>query len=404
MGIDMDYEVYKYLNKQVEEYKSLQEILDKNGVTFDEAKTEISNFQKKFKKLCSENLINTENFVQTCFDLMEQIESNPENSDLQYIYLCIITDLGLLNEINSYDRTDEQSVLNYFRQQEKINELTAFLKSNIENANKLNQIRDYLKKSIYMENIDCSEELDLLFKLFEQHDFDVKNAIFRDNLNALITYLNSDKEMKSAKPYIIYAVLSRKHGMMQNRENFLPNIKAVFQYQKYNILHDNGKNFNTYQSAVELYEHLHRAYSDEPEIDIEFCDFCFANLSPLSEWYYTQCQVEYEIPMVLSRKIYRLEPASFPMLFCYDDYTEYDLYEFENQNSRLYRKWRKTVSDDLIIEFLTALCYGYDIKECAEKLPYYVDFSEYAELFLYEESEIYLGHLMLDCSVNFIKI
>ena len=400
----MNYEVYKYLSKQIEDYESLQEILDKNGVTFDEAKDKVVEFKKKFKKLCFENSIKTENFVQICFDLMEQIEKNPENSDLQDLYIYIITDLGLLNEINSYDRTDEQSVLNYYHQKKIIKELTMFLKSDIKNADKLNQIRNHLKKSIYIKNIDCSEELNSLFRLLEQHDFDVKNPIFRDNLNALIMYLNSDEKVKSVKPYIIYATLSRKHGMMQNRDNFLPNVKAVFQYQKYNILHDNGKNFNTYQSAVELYEHLHRAYSDESEIDIEFCDFCFANLSPLSEWYYTQCQTEYEVPMVFSRKIYQLKPASFPMLFCYDDYTEYDLYDFEDQNSRLYIKWKKTVSDDLIIEFLTALCYGYDIKECAEKLPYYVDFSKYAELFLYEESEIYLEHLMLDCSANFIKI
>ena len=40
MGIDMNYEVYKYLSKQIEDYESLQEILDKNGVTFDEAKDE----------------------------------------------------------------------------------------------------------------------------------------------------------------------------------------------------------------------------------------------------------------------------------------------------------------------------------------------------------------------------
>ncbi len=81
-------------------------------------------------------------------------------------------------------------------------------------------------------------------------------------------------------------------------------------------MHDNRKNFNVYQSAVGLYEHLHRAYSEESEVDIELCDFCFANLSPLSEWYYTHCQLEYDIPMLISRKIYQLKPISFPMLFC----------------------------------------------------------------------------------------
>ena len=79
MGFDMNYEVYKYLSKQIEDYESLQKILDKNGVTFDEAKDKVVEFKKKFKKLCFENSIKTENFVQICFDLMEQIEKNPEN-------------------------------------------------------------------------------------------------------------------------------------------------------------------------------------------------------------------------------------------------------------------------------------------------------------------------------------
>lgn len=402
--IDIDYEVFKYLNKQADEYESLQEILDKNGVSFDEAREKIMEFQKQFKKSCSENSIGTENIIQTCFELMERIDNDSENADLQHIYFCIVTDLGLLNDINSYDRTEEQSVLNYFRQQEKIEELSAFLELNIKNAEKLKKFRMYLKKAIHAKNIDCSHELNLLIRVLEDHDYETENPIFRDNLNALLIHINSDENMKSIKPYILYAVLSRKHGMIQNRENFLPNIKAVFQYQEYNITHDNGKNFNAYQSAVELYEHLRRAYSDEAEIDMNFCDFCFANLSPQSEWYYTQCQTEYDIPMILSRKLHKIKPASFPMLYCYEDYYDYDLYEFETKNSRLYKKWRKSISDELMIEFLSALCYEYDIKKCVEKLLNYSEYQKYAELFLYEESEIYLEHLMLDTALKFIKI
>ncbi|MCM1235124.1 MAG: hypothetical protein NC489_33915 [Ruminococcus flavefaciens] len=52
------------------------------------------------------------------------------------------------------------------------------------------------------------------------------------------------------------------------------------------------------------------------------CDFCFANLSPLSEWYYMNCEPNEDIPMCLSRKIQTVMPKSFPDILSYMDYNE----------------------------------------------------------------------------------
>lgn len=125
--------------------------------------------------------------------------------------------------------------------------------------------------------------------------------------------------MKLVKPYVVFAVLARKTGMMQNISHFMPNLKAIFQYQHYSIYKDNGKNFNLYQSELELYDHLQRSYMDD-DVDMELCDFCFANLSPLSEWYYMNCEPNENIPMCLSRKIRTVMPKSFPDILSYEDY------------------------------------------------------------------------------------
>ena len=154
-----------------------------------------------------------------------------------------------------------------------------------------------------------------------QHTFlhdSIKNEIYKDNLKSLLLHTNSDEKLKFIKPYVIFAVLARKTGMMQKRKHFIPNLKAVFQYQAYHILKDNGKNFNRYQSELELYDHLRRAYDDDADID--FCDFCFANLSPLSEWYYLYCEPNEEIPMVIDRKILTIMPKSFPNILSYEEY------------------------------------------------------------------------------------
>jgi len=407
MKYDVDYEIYKYLNEQADNYIPFLDLLKQNHFTFKEAQKSVKRFRKHFNNLLSKYSIGNQNIVVTCYDLMDRIYSNPENTDLQYLYICVVTDFGLLNKINSYDRTEEQEIRNYFRQKELINELSAFLKSQLKNRRKLNKLREYMKRSIIVKNIECDEEFNLLYHLTIQHTFlheGIGNVTYKDNLNELLVHINSNEKLISVKPYVIYSVLTRKRGMMLKRENFIPNLRAVFKYQSYNIYSDNGKNFNNYQSNIELYDHLRRAYADESYIDTELCDFCFANLSPLSEWYYTHCEQDFEIPMLISRKIYQTKPLSFPMIFRYDDFRNIESEDFERKHPEIYSEWEKITSDDLAHKFLTVLYNSEDISQCAKVLPYYKEYPKYAELFLYQYSETSLEYEMLDASMQFVKI
>lgn len=327
MEFDIDYEIDKYINEQADQYVELDELLKQNSLTFNSAKQKVKHFKEKFYSLLSKYSIISQNLVETCYDLMERISQQPDNVDLQYLYLCIMTDFGLLNDINAHDRTEEQEIRNYLHQNKLVQELESFLKLQSDNSRKLNELREYLTKPVQIKNIECTEESDLLYQMTIQHTFlyeSVGNEVYRDNLNALLMYINSDEKLRCVKPYVIFAVLARKTGMMQNREHFIPNLKVVFQYQDYNIYRDNGKNFNQYHSALELYDQLRKSYFEDNDIDIELCDFCFANLSPLSEWYYLNCEPNEDIPMTLARKILTVMPDSFPMLLSYEDYGKLD--------------------------------------------------------------------------------
>lgn len=320
MMYDVDYEIYKYINKLADQYVEFDELLKQNHLTFDEAQQCVKLFKEKFDSLLAKYSIGSQNLVVTCYDLIERMEQHPDNPDLQYLYFCIMTDFGLLNTVDS-DRTEEQEIRNYLRQNELVQELTAFLKSQSESIGKYEELLEYLKKPIKIKDAECEEESDFLYHLTIQHTFlhdSIKNEVYKDNLKSLLIHINSDEKLKPIKPYIIFAVLARKTGMMQKRAHFMPNLKAIFQYQEYNILKDNGKNFNHYQSELELYDHLRRAYLEDADID--FCDYCFANLSPLSEWYYLHCEPNEEIPMVLGRKIYLSKPLCFPRLLSFEDY------------------------------------------------------------------------------------
>lgn len=329
MIYDVDYEIYKYINKLADQYIEFDDLLKQNHLTIEEAKQKVKQFKEKFHSLLKKYYISSHNLVETCYDLMEHIKHQPDNPDLQYLYFCIMTDVGLLNKTLD-ERTEEQEIRNYLRQNKLVQELTEFLKSQSESAVKYQRLLEYLKKPIKIKNAECEEETDFLYHLTIQHTFlhdSIKNEVYKDNLKSLLIHINSDETLKSIKPYIIFAVLARKTGMMQKRTHFMPNLKAVFQYQEYNILKDNGKNFNQYQSELELYDHLRRAYLEDADVD--FCDYCFANLSPLSEWYYLYCEPNEEIPMTLGRKIYLSKPLCFPRLLSFEDSEQLNDIEFQ---------------------------------------------------------------------------
>ena len=325
---DIDYEIYKYINELADQYVELDELIKHNHLTFDEVQQCVKQFKEQFYSLLSKYSIGSQNLVVTCYDLMEHIKHQPANPDLQYLYFCVITDVGLLNKVLG-ERTEEQEIRNYLRQRESIQELTEFLESQTESIKKYQELLEYLKKPIKIKNAECEEESDFLYHLTIQHTFlhdCIKNEVYKDNLKSLLIHINSDEKLKTIKPYIIFVVLARKTGMMQKRKHFMPNLKTIFQYQDYNILKDNGKNFNQYQSELELYDHLRRAYFEDANID--FCDFCFANLSPLSEWYYINCESNEEIPMVIDRKILTVMPKSFPVILSYEEYESLSEDEF----------------------------------------------------------------------------
>lgn len=331
MIYDINFEINKYIDEQADQYTEFDELLKQNCLTLDEAHQRVKQFKGKFYSLLTKYSISSQNLVKTCYDFMERISQQPDNADLQYLYLCIMTDFGLLNGTNAHDRTEEQEIRNYLHQNELVQELESFLKLQSDNSRKLNELREYLTKPIQVKHIECTEESDLLYQMTIQHTFlyeSVGNEVYKDNLNALLMYINSDEKLRSVKPYVIFAVLARKTGMMQKREQFIPNLKAVFQYQDYNIYRDNGKNFNQYHSELELYDQLRRSYFDD-DIDIELCDFCFANLSPLSEWYYLNCEPNEDIPMTLVRKILMVMPESFPVILSYEDYGKLDENEIQ---------------------------------------------------------------------------
>lgn len=407
MEYDLDYEIYKYINELAESYIDFDELLKQHNITPEKALQKAERFRKHFNGLISEYSIGDRNIVVTCCDLIERISGEPYSKDLWYIFFCIVTDTGLLTGRHTDEWSDERKVRNYFRQSEIVDRLSDFFESQSVNRKKLLELRKYLKKPVAVRDTDCSKEADFLYKLTIQHDFlheSIDNQVYRDNLNALIAHINGDEKLRSVKPYLVFAVLSRKTGMFQNRQYFMPNLKAVLQYQKYNIYHDNGKNFSTYQSVIELYDHIRNSYQYDKNTDTELCDFCFANLSPLSEWFYIYCEHDFEIPMTFFRKVLLSESLSFPDIESQIDYAHYNFDEFESGHSEIIELWEKNVTPDMTEDFLNLLYSKSDVTHITGKLPYYDEYPVYSEIFMYLKAENLLHEKMTSLTENIFGV
>ena len=398
MNYDLDDDAEAFINQEADTYVPFQELLLQHGLTIGEALQQSADFQKTYVQLSEKHQIDNRNLVSACYTLMKQIRQSPRNQELQWLYAFIVTDTSGLHVQKAEKQTKEQIICNYFQQSKKVKLLMDSIKAEAECSTQLYQITGSLKSKDSIENTMDLQELELLIELTNQHTFlygAAKKQNYRDNLSSLLMHLNSNDNLKTIKPYLLFAMLSRKHGMMQNRAYYMPNLLTAFQYQEYQIYEDNGKNFNLYQSYLELYDHLRCSYEEDDTVNISLCDYCFAHFSPLSEWYYLYCQPDIAIPMKLRQKVKELEPLTFPMLYDYETYSDCDVTAFEETHGEICQIWDMAIDEAAAESVLQAIWHNTAMTDAAKKIPYYEKYPRFAELFLLEAAERQLEEKML---------
>ncbi|MDE6034849.1 MAG: hypothetical protein K2G36_02955 [Ruminococcus sp.] len=289
-------ELHRWLDEQAENDISTEELLQEYGLTIENASEQADLYREKFFELLRKYGICSDNISVMIAELDRLIYKN-QNEDLLFVYTALATEKGLLFG-NMED--EEQKILCWLKQSGHAEKFSK--------AVRMEKIYQKLLESLsgFSEIPEAgetdTEEQTLLYQMSLQHDFlykGRKSNFFLENIGELVRKVNACPELKVIKPYVYSAVLSRKHKLMTDRKNYSPNFANIFERTDYKIKTDNGKNFDTYQSYLELYDQLRRYYYDESDID--FSDYCFAHLNNLSEWYYENCEPNEEIPMTLER-------------------------------------------------------------------------------------------------------
>ncbi len=96
---------------------------------------------------------------------------------------------------------------------------------------------------------------------------------------------------------------------------------------------------------------------EDKTVDIPLSDYCFANITNLSDWYYRFCEPNEEVPMTILRKILEFKAPMFPIILTDEIYQGFDIDEFEMKYPVLARKIQKEIQVDnkLIRDFSTAI-------------------------------------------------
>ena len=314
MNYEEEFALYKHISKMADAYVPLETILEKNGATLESACQEAQQYKSDFFAELESLAIPSDDLTTVCMEIVRRIEEHPDDEQLQRLYCQLITDAGLFYSL--WERDMEQIIRNYYRQKEQSERLVQEIQKAISMKDRLQILRQEARKRISKAS-EYPEEEEMIHRLSLQYSFlykGRKNTAYAENIRILVRMVNSKPVLRQVKPYLIATVLSRKHSMILTHPDYVPNLENVLKFKLYNIHKDNGKNFDTYQSYVELYEHLRRYYEADGTVDMDFSDFCFASLSNLSEWYYLYCEPNEGIPMNLMRKVKTLKAPMFPML------------------------------------------------------------------------------------------
>ncbi|MGB4093520.1 MAG: hypothetical protein WBK46_16495 [Ruminococcus flavefaciens] len=283
-----------WLDKEADESDPIDDILKSKDITQEYALACAEKFRSKFYESLKSCSIQSDNINGIIMGVCELIKRD-KSEEAMFLYTAIAAEKGLLFG-NCTDA--EQLVSLWLEHDEKVRILTKMIALAPAYKKRLDHLKSVSGNKLSAE-IELEEQA-LLYRMALQHKFlnsDSDKNILLENTGELIRCVNANEHYRCIKPYIYSAVLSRKHKMMTNRRNYSPNLSEIFKYMGYKIDADNGKNYDTYQSYLELYEQLRRHYSDE--CDIGLSDYCFAKLSNLSEWYYENCEPNEEIPMTL---------------------------------------------------------------------------------------------------------
>ena len=394
----MDNEINEFLEKSVDEYIPFEKVLKTHGLTYQEGLRKSKEYYCKFRNLLGTFKIDTTSNESIYLSICELAEKSP-NNDLLKLYCMVLTDNGFLMDNKNPMRTDEQNILSWLEQSQQCEEVYRYVKNQSILESKLQDTISTLddktsKKDVSLEALE-------LFHIVTQYNiyYDYRHSnILLNNIESLLKILHSNQKLRKISTYVCFAVFTRKQSFMAKHSGYTPNLRVAFEYQKYTIDRNNGKNFNNYLEYVQLYENLRRYY-----VYNELSDYCFLKYSNLGEWYQLNGEPIEGVPM--------------PFLSVINQYLGEIVLDFSNyeviENPVADQMLLNTIYNypDMLKKFISARFFNqdtsnivrefYSLSKVEDKYPNNEDL---AEIILIGETAQYIEEIFIKTAKNFLSI
>lgn len=278
------------LNKKDTE---LQIFLQKQNLTYEQALENIQLFRKHFLEQCQ--IYNID--ITKKKTVIEYFQNHFIDEQNQWLFISILCDNGYLMDVERKFRSEEQDIYNGIMCMEEIEKVSKYFDFCRNNKNKFEKIISIIPNyvtPIYDENDE--KEVEDIIQILETSWFYIEDGyiveVLKNNLIEFLSTIRASELLLCIKPLFLFLLLRNHKNRITETEGIRYQTQKLFQYKKYKIDVDNGKNFKNYQEMILFFEKLCLYYQSDTNIDLDLCRYGFSATSNLAQWYYEQYLVE----------------------------------------------------------------------------------------------------------------
>lgn len=284
----------------------LQKRLAKKSLRREDMEEELAECRKKLADIVTKYQLRLGNlalFVKDVWKCMGQMEAE----ELLFCFTVIACDAnkeyGLMGMHRDCNQTDAIDFYLTFRKRSRK------LQKNIRKLKEMEQEYQEIVHSKLVETAEDVQEkvVEELSRIvaFYYPDRNLKAEILRDNLSYTVGMVEANPLIKKAAAVFFFRVILMHHQRLEKQENFHFAYKKLWNYQRYNIEWDNGKNYKEYRKNVEMFCRILNLCKKYYGRDIygRLNKYIFTNISNLSLWILEDEEIQKK-PLVETIPIY----------------------------------------------------------------------------------------------------
>lgn len=291
--LDEDLDFEEIIDRLLEgDYEDLQMFLEKRHLTYDQALKNVGSFRTKFLNQCKINKISIKQkkSVVTYFQNYQIDQNN------QWLFAAILCDNGYLLDTEREYRSTEQDISSGIRcmeEMDKVQKYFDFCRIHRQKFEQLISENPNHIQPVYTENKQEAEDiLQILDQCWFCGEEEYVIDVLKNNLIEILATVQANNSLLSIKPLFLFLLLRNHKSRIAETEGVQYQIQKLFQYKKYKIDEDNGRNFKSHADMICLFEALCHYYEKDTNVNLDLCRYGFSAVSNIGQWYYEQYFVE----------------------------------------------------------------------------------------------------------------